>query len=114
MISEEQAVQFLRSRRSIRACKDKPVEREKIKRLIQMARYAPTGGNSQLVEWLVPTDKSKLHDISRLTIEASRRDITERPQMLASNPYLPIIAKAWEAGHDSILWNAPVLVVPRR
>ncbi len=111
MISEEQAVQFLRSRRSIRAYKDKPVEREEIKRLIRLAGYAPTGGNSQLVEWLVVTHKGKLHDISRLTIEAFRRDITERPQVLVSSPYLPIIVKAWETGHDSILWNAPVLVV---
>jgi ferredoxin len=62
-ISEEQAFQFLRSRRSIRAYKDKPVEKEKVRRLIEAARYAPTGGNFQMVEWLVLTDKNKLHEI---------------------------------------------------
>lgn len=111
LINEEQAAQFLRSRRSIRAYKDKPVEREKIKRLIEIARYAPTGGNSQLVEWLVLTDKNKLRDISRLTIEAFRRVITEMPQVLALNPYLPMIVKTWESGCDSILWNAPVMLM---
>ncbi|MEM3486375.1 MAG: nitroreductase family protein, partial [Candidatus Methanomethyliaceae archaeon] len=55
IINDEQAVQFLRSRRSIRAYKDKPVEEGKIRRLIEITRYAPTGGNGQLVEWLVLT-----------------------------------------------------------
>jgi nitroreductase/NAD-dependent dihydropyrimidine dehydrogenase PreA subunit len=111
MINEEQAVQFLRSRRSIRAYKDKPVEREKIKRLIEIACYAPTGGNTQLVEWLVLTDKNKLWDISRRTIEAFRQIITEMPQELAHNSYLPMLVKAWEDGRNPILWSAPVLVV---
>jgi nitroreductase len=66
-ISEEQAVQFLRSRRSIRAfIKDRPVEKETIKKLIEIARYAPTGGNSQMVEWTVFTDKAKMKELSRL------------------------------------------------
>jgi nitroreductase/NAD-dependent dihydropyrimidine dehydrogenase PreA subunit len=110
-ISEEQAVQFLRSRRSVRAYKDQPVERKIITRLIEIARYAPTGGNGQSVEWLVLTDRTKLHDVSRLAIETFRRDIDERPQLLAGNPYLSTILKAWEAGRDPILWNAPALVV---
>jgi nitroreductase/NAD-dependent dihydropyrimidine dehydrogenase PreA subunit len=107
-LNEEQAIQFLRSRRSIRAYKDKPVEKEKIKRLIGTARYAPTGGNSQMVEWLVLTDKNKLHEIAAKTIEHFRREIKEKPQLLQ---YFSPIIKFWEGGHDSILWNAPVLVV---
>jgi nitroreductase/NAD-dependent dihydropyrimidine dehydrogenase PreA subunit len=108
MVNEEQAVQFLRSRRSIRTYKNTPVETEKIKRLIEIARYAPTGGNSQLVEWRVLTEKNKLHEIAGMTIESFRRDIKERPQLLE---YLTPIFKSWETGHDSILWNAPALVV---
>ncbi|MCL6479697.1 MAG: nitroreductase family protein [Peptococcaceae bacterium] len=111
IINEEQAVQFLRSRRSIRAYKDKPVEEGKIRRLIEIARYAPTGGNGQLVEWLVLTDKRKIHEIASQTIEFFRRYIKKNPQVLEFNPYLPLIVKAWDAGCDSILWNAPVLVV---
>jgi ferredoxin len=41
-ITEAQAVQFLRSRRSIRRFKDKPIEKETIQRLIEAGRYAPT------------------------------------------------------------------------
>ncbi|MFH0731289.1 MAG: nitroreductase family protein [Pseudomonadota bacterium] len=111
MVNEEQAVQFLRSRRSIRAFKDRPVEEEKIKRLIETARYAPTGGNSQLVEWWVLTDKNKLHEIAGMAVECFRRDIKEKPQLLALQPYLATTVKAWETGRDTILWNAPALVV---
>jgi nitroreductase/NAD-dependent dihydropyrimidine dehydrogenase PreA subunit len=107
-IDEEQAIQFLRSRRSIRAYKDKPVEKEKIKKLIETARHAPTGGNSQMVEWLVLTDKNNLHEIASKTIEHFQREIKEKPQLLQ---YFSPIIKFWESGHDSVLWNAPVLVV---
>ena len=111
IINEEQAVQFLRSRRSIRAYKDKPVEEEKIRRLIEIARYAPTGGNGQLVEWSVLTDKRKIHESASQTVEFFRRFIKENPQVLEFNPHFTFLIKAWEAGYDSILWNAPVLVV---
>lgn len=111
VINEEQAIQFLRSRRSIRAFKDKPVEKKKIRGLIEAASYAPTGGNSQLVEWLMVTDKRKIHELAGQTIDIFRRNIQENPQILESNPYLPMIINAWEAGNDSILWNAPVLLV---
>lgn len=110
-INEKQAVQFLRSRRSIRFYKDKPVEKEKIQRLIEVARYAPTGGNSQLVEWLVLRDKSKINKIASLTINWIRQVLKEDPQGVVRAPYLPLIVKAWEAGYDSVLRNAPVLVV---
>jgi Fe-S-cluster-containing hydrogenase component 2 len=56
-IKELQAKQFLRSRLSARLCLDKPVERKKIEKLIDVARYAPTGRNNQAVEWLILTDK---------------------------------------------------------
>ena len=39
IINEAQAMQFLRSRRSIRLYKDRPVEREKIERLINAGRH---------------------------------------------------------------------------
>lgn len=71
-IGENEAVQFLRSRRSIRFFKDMPVEREKLQRLIEIARYAPTGGNQQLVEWVVFTDPDTIKGIAELTAEWMR------------------------------------------
>ena len=111
IINEEQAVQFLRSRRSIRAYKEKPVEKAKIEKLIESARYAPSGGNLQKVEWLVLTDKNKIKEIAGLTIEFMRRMIEMKPQILESLPYFSSIIKAWDMGNDPITYSAPLLVV---
>jgi nitroreductase/NAD-dependent dihydropyrimidine dehydrogenase PreA subunit len=110
-INEEQAVQFLRSRRSIRFYTDKPVEREKIQRLIEAARYAPTAGNMQLVEWLVLSDKSVINKLAGRTIAWIRQLLKDNPKAAKLYPrYLSIVA-AWESGLDSVLRNAPVLVI---
>lgn len=111
IINEEQAVQFLRSRRSVRTYKSKPVEKEKIKRLIDAACYAPTGANAQKVEWLVLTDKSRLSEIAGLTVDYFRQDVMEKPQTHTLPKYVQSIIKSFDAGNDPILWNAPVLLV---
>jgi Fe-S-cluster-containing hydrogenase component 2 len=48
-VSVEQVEQLIKSRRSIRNYQNKKVERETLAKLIDIARYAPTGGNSQLM-----------------------------------------------------------------
>jgi nitroreductase/NAD-dependent dihydropyrimidine dehydrogenase PreA subunit len=109
-IDEEQAAQFLRSRRSIRYFLDKPVEKEKIQRLIEVARYAPTGGNSQMVEWLVLSDKLQIKEIAGLVVDWLRL-VVKNPQVVLVSPYLPLAIAAWDAGSDSILRSAPALVI---
>jgi len=108
-ISEEQAGQFLRSRRSIRFFKKQPVEKEKIQRLIEIARYAPTGGNRQLVEWVVFRDPDKIKEISEQTVEWMRRVLEKAPESVP--PYFPLVISAWDMGYNSVLWSAPALVV---
>jgi len=109
-INEAQALQFLRSRRSIRHFLNKPVKKATIDKLIKGARYAPTGGNSQQVEWLVLTDKGRIREIARLTVEWLR-EVVEDPNVSAASPYLPKAIAAWDAGNDSVLRDAPVLIV---
>jgi nitroreductase/NAD-dependent dihydropyrimidine dehydrogenase PreA subunit len=109
-INEEQAVQFLRSRRSVRFFKDRPVEKETIQKLIEIARYAPTAGNSQLVEWIVFTDKAKIKELAGMTVDWMKAILRQDPQP-AYAPYMPMIAAAWDAGYDVVLRDAPVLIV---
>ncbi len=110
VINEEQAVQFLRSRRSVRFFKDKPVEKETLEHLIDIARYAPTGGNSQLVEWTVFNDKEKIHDIAGLTVDGMKYMLENDPQADVP-PYFPLIIAAWDFGMDVVLRDAPALVI---
>jgi nitroreductase/NAD-dependent dihydropyrimidine dehydrogenase PreA subunit len=109
-ISAEQAAQFLRSRRSVRIFKDKGVEREKIEALIELARYAPTASNAQLVEWLVITDRTEIKRLARLTIDWMRHLIETQPDDPMIR-YLPLIVAAWDAGYDVVLRRAPVVLV---
>jgi nitroreductase len=109
-LNEPQAVQFLRSRRSVRHFKDKPVEAARIQRLIETARYAPTAGNGQLVEWLVINDRSRIKEIAGLTINWLR-ELIKNPQVIANTPYLAVAVAAWDAGNDSVLRGATAVVI---
>ena len=109
-LTQEQVVQFLRSRRSVRFFKDKPVEKEALQQLIELARYAPTGSNSQLVQYTVFTDREKIHDLAGLTVEWMeyiQKKYPERP----TAAYMPMIIAAWKMGFDSVLRSAPGLIV---
>lgn len=108
-ISKEQAVQFLRSRRSVRSYTKQPVETEKLQRLIEIARYAPTGGNRQLLKWTVFTDPERIREIAAHTVEWMRNVRAKAPGSVP--PYFPLIIRAWDLGYNSVTWDAPVLIV---
>jgi nitroreductase/NAD-dependent dihydropyrimidine dehydrogenase PreA subunit len=110
IVNEAQAIQFLRSRRSIRAYKDREVEREKITRLIEAGRYAPTAANAQSVEWLVLTDRKELHELGGLTIDWFRGFLNENPGVIKAAPYLPKLIQAWDSGYDTVFRGAPALI----
>jgi nitroreductase/Pyruvate/2-oxoacid:ferredoxin oxidoreductase delta subunit len=107
--SAEQAEYFLRSRRSIRLYRDKAVEPEKIARLIGIARYAPTGSNSQQVRWLVIPSRENVKKISGLVIDFMR-SLVESKQPFAVSYRLDKLVDAWDAGTDIISRGAPSLV----
>jgi nitroreductase/NAD-dependent dihydropyrimidine dehydrogenase PreA subunit len=109
-ISSDQTVQLLRSRRSTRVFKDKPIEKATLKRLIEIGRYAPTGSNSQLVEWTVFTDAAKIHEIAALVIDWMK-GVLEKDQQPSYAPYMPTVAGAWDMGYDAVLRHAPGLIV---
>lgn len=109
-LSTVQTEQFLRSRRSVRQFKDKPVERATLQRLIETARYAPTASNSQLLEWIVINDRQRLHAIAGQVIDWIRASLQQDPKSMLM-PYFPVLVKAWENGVDSVLRSAPCLVV---
>lgn len=107
-VTFEQVTQLIKGRRSIRVYQDKPVPREIITKLIDTARYAPTGGNSQGVQWLVFDDKADLKRFSEIGTEWMRA-ASKSNSMMAS--YLENVIKLQEAGKDSFLRSAPALIL---
>jgi nitroreductase/NAD-dependent dihydropyrimidine dehydrogenase PreA subunit len=106
----DQAEHFLRSRRSIRAYQDKAVERGKLEKLISVARYAPTGSNSQQVQWLVVNSRESVKNMAGIVIDLMRYMI-EKKNPFAVNYRLDRAVTAWESGIDGVTRGAPALVI---
>jgi len=109
-IGFEQAVQFLRSRRSVRRFKDRPVERDTLRRLIDVARCAPTASNLQPVEWVVIDGREKVQGLAEQAV-GWMRSVLAKDAQPAYAPYLPRLVAAWDAGSDAVLRDAPCLVI---
>jgi nitroreductase/NAD-dependent dihydropyrimidine dehydrogenase PreA subunit len=110
VLSEGQMMQFLRSRRSIRTYKAQDVEADTLIRLIDVARYAPTGSNSQLVQWLIVPTREKVVELTALAVDWMRNAIEEKNPMAEAFQMAGIV-RAWDNGIDIISRGATALVV---
>lgn len=109
-ITPEQVEQLLKSRRSVRVFKNQPVSREIITRLIENARYAPTGHNLQEVEWLVVDNKKELDRIEELGMDWIQWVIKNLPQVAAMSNMEEMLERQ-KLNHNVFLRGAPVLIV---
>ena len=127
MPSTEQVMELLKSRRSIRAFRDKPLAKDTIEIIIDGARFAPSGHNSQSTEFLVVQDRAVLNQVSAMVIEYLKFEIKR-----FANPFFRTLAlladrekaesglheipgfkrmiQMFESGADPILNGAPVLL----
>ena len=106
----EQVKHFLASRRSIRTYKKQPVERAVLAKLIDTARYAPSGHNMQPVHWMVIEDPNEVKGLSALVVDWMRFVIKERPEF-AQALHMDRVVGSWEKGEDRITRGAPHVVV---
>ncbi|MFC2027381.1 nitroreductase family protein [Chloroflexota bacterium] len=105
----EQLEQFLKSRRSIRAYKKKPVEHEKLAKLIDIARYAPSGHNQQPVQWLVVEKRKDVKQLAQMTIDWLRGLIKKDPTFSEMVQAEALVA-GWDSGIDVVTRGAPHLI----
>jgi nitroreductase/NAD-dependent dihydropyrimidine dehydrogenase PreA subunit len=109
-LSPEQCEHFLRSRRSIRTYKNKPVPRNLATRLIEIARHAPSGRNSQDARWLVLGSRDELHALASIVADWMRWTIASQLDA-ARSMVLDKALRRWELGTDIIFRDAPMLIV---
>jgi nitroreductase/ferredoxin len=98
---------YIKNRRSIRQFSSEPVSKDIITKVLDVVRYAPTGGNSQTVKWLVIYDRERVQQVAGLTVDWMRT-IQNSPHPLAN--YVPGIIAEWDKGMDHICRNAPHLI----
>lgn len=106
----EQVEHLLRSRRSVRSYKQKPVPREILGRLIDIARYAPSGHNDQPTRWIVVEDAKELERLKVMTVDWMRSVIKEWPETEVTI-ILDSFVNSWERGEDRILRGAPHVII---
>ncbi len=104
-LSPGQLEQLIKGRRSIRCFKPEPVERDVLEKLIEISRYAPTGMNTQSVYWKVYLDDKKVQRLSRAVVDWMGTLDGDEIHGIRG------MLKAWEAGRDPVLRNAPHLII---
>jgi nitroreductase/NAD-dependent dihydropyrimidine dehydrogenase PreA subunit len=109
-LSEPQVAQLLRRRRSIRSYKDKPVEREKLAKLLEMACYAPSAKNNQPWHWTVVQDPAETRRLAGLVIDWMRSAIKQNPEQAELRGFVRVVS-AWDAGEERICRGAPHVIV---
>lgn len=127
MPTTDQVMALLKTRRSIRAFRDKPLTRETIESIIDGARFAPSGHNSQSTEYLVVQDRAVLNQVSAAVIEYLKFEIRRFANPLFRTlallggrekaesgmheiPGFKRMIQRFESGADPILNGAPVLL----
>ena len=102
--------QYLISRRSIRGYIQKPLEKEKVVQLLDVARWAPNGANRQVVRWLVINDPVKVHQIAQMTIDWMKI-VKDKNPALYQEANLEVFVEAWDGGQDRISRGAPCVII---
>ena len=127
MPTTEEVLTLLKTRRSIRAFREKSLTRETLETIIEGARFAPSGHNSQSTEFLVVQDSAVLNEVSATVIEYLKFEIKRfsnplfRTMALLADrdlaesglheiPGFKRMIQMFESGADPILNGAPVLL----
>jgi nitroreductase/NAD-dependent dihydropyrimidine dehydrogenase PreA subunit len=129
MPSSEEVLELLRTRRSIRVFKDRPVERQLIEGIIEAARFAPSQDNLQTTEFIVVQDKELLEKIVQAVgnfcadfLAKLRNPLIGRILPIAMRVPAQVVAEyvrphfehyvaEIQKGRDPVLHNAPSLIL---
>jgi len=107
-ITFEQCAQLIKGRRSIRLYKDKDVPTGEIEKILDVARFSPTGHNSQDVRWLVINDRAYVDKVRRIGWDWLRWVTKNNPQMAQM---FAGIVQLLDMGKDMFIQGAPAVVV---
>lgn len=108
VLTPETAAAFLRSRRSIRKYKKDKVSKEKMLELLDIARFAPTGTNSQGLSYVVADKPEILKEITKTTIDWFEKEVNDGAAW--AEAYAGLVRHYKRTGKDIILRDAPSVI----
>lgn len=97
----------IKTRRSTRKYRQEPVESEKLEKIIEAGRYAPSGGNNQTAHFIVIRDAEVMKKLAELAAQRFAA-MEEKPGLYKS---ILNSIRASKAGGYVFHYNAPVLIV---
>lgn len=100
-------LEVIKTRRSTRKYKDTPVDKALLEQIIEVGRFAPSGGNSQTTHFIVITNREILGTLQEKVKNAFAAMEIE-PGMYKSKVSSVIASKSGKYIYD---YNAPVLIV---
>ncbi|MBC2458852.1 nitroreductase family protein [Clostridium beijerinckii] len=109
IIDSSTAESFLRSRRSIRCYKEAKVPQQALLKLVNIARFAPTASNTQGLSYIVIKNKKILQQAASIVVEWMEDQLKNSPSPHWS--FSRHVKNYREAGEDSILRNAPHIIL---
>jgi nitroreductase/ferredoxin len=101
---------FLKGRRSIRQFKDEKVEKEKIEKLIDIARYAPTGLNKQPIRWTVVYEPAQTKSLAQSVVDWMQH-LIDNKNPLAESLRMDLTVDMWAKNQDRICRGAPHIII---
>ncbi len=110
MPSSTEALNFIKTRRSIRQFKSEPLMQDVFDKIFDAVKNAPTASNSQPVRWIVSSEPEKTKEITNLILCWMREEIFKDPMSQTAIIGAAMIAKAKE-GEDALLRGAPHAVI---
>jgi nitroreductase len=78
--------------------------------ILDVARYAPSGGNREPVDWLIVHDPAEVHRLAGLAVDWMRHEAASEAPLLPPALLAALIA-AWDRGRDPVCLGAPHLIV---
>lgn len=127
--SRQELVNAFRMRRSQRAFQQTPVDRELVRELVDLSRWAPTASNSQAVDWTAFDDPARIEELGRAVVGEISRYVrlsqmpvirwllplfmsrSTRRQLRKGRTLVRRFQAAQNRGEDPIFYGAPVILI---
>jgi nitroreductase/NAD-dependent dihydropyrimidine dehydrogenase PreA subunit len=116
-LTGQAAEEFLRARVSVRKYQNKPVPREEVEQVLNIAKHALTARNSQGISYVVIDDPTVLACVKEAVVSRSEYEIEHGLAMDEEyDPCYPdlkitMAARYRKDGEDTVLWGAPCLIL---
>ena len=98
----EDLLELVKARRSTRAFKADPVSDDQVEQILEVARWAPSGTNSQPWEFVVVRNKEARETLERLEMHLAANEVDLKKTPAVLGPWL-----TWDSNREEFVGDFP-------